>query len=207
MVESPDSVLIQATLDGEESAFAELVGRYQRAVWGMVHRTLGNPAEGEDAVQEIFLRALVSLGKFDLRCPFGPWILRIAGNYCIDQLRRRRTRRYRLWSDLTESEKGSILANMCLKPDVENISEEERAAYLGIARSLLDRLKPKYRVAFVLREVEGRSYEAVSEIMRVSESTARVWVHRARAGLHKEFRRYVAASEKGTRNEQALRPV
>jgi RNA polymerase sigma factor (sigma-70 family) len=93
MSDVADAFLIEAAVRGEEEAFAELVGRYQAAVWGTVHRTLGNSPEREDAVQEIFMRGLVSLHKFDRRHPFGPWILRIASNYCIDRLRRRKTRK------------------------------------------------------------------------------------------------------------------
>ena len=207
MIDASDSALIQATLAGDESAFAELIGRYQRAVWGTVHRVLNDPAEAEDAVQEIFLRALVSLGRFDGRYPFGPWMLRIAANHCIDQLRRRKARRHRLWSDLSESEQAQIVKKMAAPPELERLSEEDRALYLDLAQSLLDRLKAKHRVAFVLREIEGRSYQAVAEIMGISESTARVWVCRARSALHTAFRRHQAAVNKGNQNEEALRLV
>src|SRR5512133_3628618 len=102
MDDSADSALILRTLDGDEGAFAELVRRYQAAVWGTVHRLLGNSSENEDAVQEAFLRAYTALRKFDLQYPFGPWVLRIATNYCIDQLRRKRGRKVQLWSELRE---------------------------------------------------------------------------------------------------------
>jgi RNA polymerase sigma-70 factor (ECF subfamily) len=207
MNDASDSVLIQATLAGDESAFAELIARYQRAVWGTVRRVLNDPAEAEDAVQEIFLRALVSLGRFDARYPFGPWILRIAANHCIDQLRRRKTRRHRLWSDLSESEQARVVTRTAVRPNPEQVSDEERATYLQLAQSLLDRLKPKQRVAFVLREIEGRSYQAVAEVMGISEPTARVLVHRARAALHSAFRRHQAGVNRGRQNEEALRLV
>jgi DNA-directed RNA polymerase specialized sigma24 family protein len=98
MAEDTDTILIEAAINGDETAFAELIRRYQNAVWGTVHRTLGRGFDCEDIVQEIFLRVLVSLKRFNGKYPFGPWILRIASNYCIDQLRRKRTRKYRLWS-------------------------------------------------------------------------------------------------------------
>jgi len=204
MTDSADSILIEAAINGDERAFAELVIRYQAAVWGTVHRTLGNSSESEDAVQEIFLRALVSLTRFDRRYPFGPWILRIASNYCIDQLRRRKSRKYRLWSDLSEAEEERLLRTMSTKPDIENLAAEDSAKYLEIAQSLLDRLKPRRRVAFVLREIEGHSYEAVARILGVPEVTARVRVWRARADLHERFRKRLAALDRGTRNEKTL---
>src|SRR5512139_1803197 len=112
MIDSADATLIENTLKGDQGAFAELVRRYQAAVWGTVHRILGNSYENEDAVQEVFLRAFTALNKFDLKYPFGPWILRIATNYCIDQLRRRKSRRLQLWSELSEYDQERILNNI-----------------------------------------------------------------------------------------------
>ena len=88
MVDLADCDLIERTLKGDEAAFADLVRRYQGAVWGTVYRILGNSSENEDAVQEVFLRAYTALRRFDPQYPFGPWVMRIATNYCIDQLRR-----------------------------------------------------------------------------------------------------------------------
>lgn len=204
MTDSADSILIEAAINGDKTAFAELVGRYRPAVWGTVRRTLGNSSEGEDAVQEVFLRALVSLPRFDRRYPFGPWILRIASNYCIDQLRRRKSRKYRLWSDLSEAEEERLLRTMSTKPNIENLAQEDLTKYLEVAQSLLNRLKPRRRIAFVLREIEGHSYEAVARILGVPEVTARVRVWRARADLHQRFRKYLAALEGGIRNEKTL---
>lgn len=192
MSDCADSMLIGLALRGEESAFAELVGRYQAAVWRTVHRTLGNFSEGEDAVQEIFLRTLVSLHKFDHRYPFGPWILRIATNYCIDQLRRRKTRKYKLWSDLSEAEEERLLRTMSCNDDTGILARANLASYAKIAQSLLDQLKPRRRAAFVLREMEGRSYEEVAGILGIPEVTARVRVSRARVDLQKRFRKHLA---------------
>jgi RNA polymerase sigma-70 factor (ECF subfamily) len=112
MIDSADSSLIENTLKGDQGAFTELVRRYQAAVWGTVHRILGNSSENEDAVQEVFLRAFTALHKFDLKYPFGPWILRIAANYCIDQLRRKKSRKVQLWSELTEYDQERLLNNI-----------------------------------------------------------------------------------------------
>lgn len=109
MNDSADWVLVKASLDGDRNAFAELVERYWPAVCRIVFRTLGNTADGEDAVQEVFIRALISLSKYDRQYPFAPWILKIASNYCIDQIRRRKAPKYKLWSDLSESEERKAL--------------------------------------------------------------------------------------------------
>jgi RNA polymerase sigma-70 factor, ECF subfamily len=198
MNEAADSILIEAAIGGDRAAFAELIGRYRAAVWSTVHRTLGNTSEGEDVVQETFLRAFASLPRYDRRYPFGPWILRIATNYCIDQLRRRKARKYRLWSDLTNVEEERILQDLSTLPFDEDLSSNNRDEHLGIAQELLNRLKPRRRMAFVLREIEGHSYEEVASILGVPEVTARVRVWRARADLHKAFMKHI--SELGKRD-------
>jgi RNA polymerase sigma-70 factor (ECF subfamily) len=194
MADSADAALIEATLKGDEPAFAELVRRYQRAVWGTVHRILGNSSEDEDAVQEVFLRAYASLAKFDRKYPFGPWILRIASNYCIDQLRRRKARKYKLWTDLAESDQQKLLNKMAVSGDSDSLISESPETYERIAKNLLNELKPKYRTAFVLREVEGRDYREVAAAMGTSELAARVRVSRARAQIQKKFRAHLAGA-------------
>jgi RNA polymerase sigma factor (sigma-70 family) len=196
-----DSTLIEATIGGDGTAFADLVKRYQSAVWGTVYRTLGNSSESEDIVQEVFMRALVSLPKFDRRYPFGPWILRIAGNCCIDQLRRSKARRYRLFSDLSEAEEEHLLNTLSTGPELDRLTEEDREKSLEVARSLLEGLKPKRRLAFVLRELEGHSYDAAAKILGVPEVTVRVRVWRARADLHQGFRKRLEALSRGIKNE------
>ena len=201
MSDSADSILIQASLDGDRTAFAELVGRYRAAIFRTVRRTLGNTTESEDAVQEVFIRAMISLPRFDQRHPFAPWILKITSNYCIDQLRRRKSRKYKLWSDLSEAEERSALKHMYSQSHTENSIHSDQGKYLEIAQSLLNQLKPRRRMAFVLREIEGREYSEVAAILGVPETTARVRVWRARNDLNREFQKYL---EKGGRDEKAL---
>jgi RNA polymerase sigma-70 factor, ECF subfamily len=203
MVNSADSNLIESTLKGDESAFAELVRRYQAAVWGIVHRTLGNSSENEDAVQEIFLRAFTALSKFDLKYPFGPWIMRIATNYCIDQIRRRKSRKMQLWSELRELDQQRLLKDLTSDSDFESNIRDGREGHARMAKVLLEGLDPKHRIAFILREVEDREYDDIARILGTSEIAARVRVSRARAKLQKKFRAYLMGlNRKERRNKE-----
>jgi RNA polymerase sigma-70 factor (ECF subfamily) len=187
MMNFTDASLIERTLNGDEQAFAELVRRYQAAVYGTVHRLLGGSSEKEDAVQETFLRAFAALGKFDPKYPFGPWVLRIAVNYCIDQLRKRKGGKLRLWSELRESEQERLLRDFTSDNATESSAAPDTERYAVMARSLLDEMNPKYKAAFVLREVEEREYIEVAGILGTTEIAARVRVSRARAELRKKF--------------------
>ena len=192
IMDSADSILIESTLNGDEGAFAELVRRYQSAVWAVVHRTLGNSRDNEDAVQEVFLRAFTALNNFDLKYPFGPWIMRIATNYCIDQLRRKKGRKTQLWSELREHDQERLLADLSQDSNYESGVAEGTADYVKVAQALLEGLNPKYRVAFILREVDEKPYEDVARCLGTSEVAARVRVSRARAELQRKFRAYLS---------------
>jgi len=198
MVDSADSVLIESTLKGDEWAFSELVRRYQAAVWGTVFRILGNSSENEDVVQEVFLRAYAALRNFDQKYPFGPWLLRITTNYCIDQLRRRKGRKTQLWSELKEFDQQRLLKDLSQENDSDTANMESET-YLRIAQTLLDSLNPKYRTAFVLREVEERNYDEVARLLGTSEVAARVRVSRARGELQKKFRAYLSGLQRKER--------
>jgi RNA polymerase sigma-70 factor, ECF subfamily len=195
MADLADSTLIERTLKGDEWAYSELVRRYQAAIWGTVHRILGNSSENEDAVQEVFLRAFTALHKFNLNLPFGPWVLRIATNYCIDQLRRRRNRKLQLWSELSEYDQERLLKDLSQEGNLEAANMDGTEGYARVAQTLLDGLNPKYRAAFVLREVEERAYGEVAKLLGTSEVAARVRVSRARVELQKRFRAYLSSQQ------------
>jgi RNA polymerase sigma-70 factor, ECF subfamily len=192
MAELTDTALIELTLKGDESAFAELARRHHPAVWRTIHRIMGTSADNEDALQEVFLRAYTSLNRFDCKYPFGPWIVRITTNYCIDQLRRKRTRRTVLWTEMPERELEQVLNTMSKNGDSGSVLTQNPERYERVALSLLQQLKPKYRTAFVLRELEGLGYDQIARAHGISEITARVRVSRARAEIQKRFRRYVS---------------
>jgi RNA polymerase sigma-70 factor (ECF subfamily) len=194
-----DTELVEQTLHGDESAFAELVRRYQSAVWRTVWRVLGNSADNEDAVQEVFLRVYTALGRFDRNYPFGPWILRIAANYCIDQLRRRRRLRYRLWSELSDVEQERALRDLSHEGDFGSMLGQAPEKYEKLAAGLVENLKPKYRMAFVLREIEKRSYEEIASLLGTSQLTVRVRVSRARAEIRRKFAAFLEENNPGVR--------
>ncbi len=178
MSDSIDKVLVENTLHGDEHAFAELVLRYRAAIWRTVRRRLVDHFDSEDAMQEVFLRAYTSLHRFDPNRPFDRWILRIATNYCIDALRRRRARQPWLFVEYKESASEQACSQETA-PFSLTASECRRAA-----RRLLGAVKPRNRNAFVLRELEGMEYSEVAKALRISPLAARVRVSRARKEMH-----------------------
>lgn len=146
---------------------------------GKVRRIFANCADREDAVQEVFLRVFVALGSFDRSLPFRPWIVRIATNYCVDERRRRRGR---LWTEVGEEELERALTSLTLNGDFDSRFLQNPETYERTAAALLDELNPKYRVAFVLRELEGKSYSEVAQAIGTTELAARVRVNTGTQG-------------------------
>ena len=84
-----EQVLIQKVRGGDQAAYAELVGTYQKPVYHLCLRMLGDPGDAEDAAQETFLRAYLQLATYDATRSFKTWLMAIASHYCIDRLRRK----------------------------------------------------------------------------------------------------------------------
>lgn len=160
---------------GDHQAFAKLVEAYKGPVYNLTYRMLGNPADAEDAAQETFLRAYVNLGSYDPSRKFSSWLLAIASNYCIDQLRRRRVR----WVSVEDLPPWEPL--QARTPDPEEMAvrraDDERIA------ALLEKLPPDYRLVVVLRYWYDCSYEEIAEITNATVSAVKSRLHRARRAL------------------------
>ena len=160
----PYAALVEAAQHGDDIALADLVRHTQPAVWRLC-RALGDHADVEDLTQEVFLRAVRSLGTYRFDSPFMPWLLTIARRVCADHIRRneRRRRLVRRLSGEARDELGHA--------DTSDV------------HALVDRLEPDRKLAFVLTQVVGLSYEEAAEICECPIGTIRSRVARARTEL------------------------
>ncbi len=163
-----DRALVDALRAREPSAPRVLVERYQRLVFGLCARMLGDRHEAEDAAQETFLRALRSIDGFDRARRLRPWLLGIAANQCRTSLQKR-SRRPRLSPELFEAVDARIL------DDVDDL-----AGALGAA---LARLRPDYRLVFILYHEQHLPYDEIARAAGRPIGTVRTWLHRARQEL------------------------
>lgn len=172
---------VNAALQGDQDAFAEIVYAFQDAVYNLCYRILGDSAEAEDAAQEAFLRAYLNLQRYDPSRPFKTWLLTIASNHCIDRLRRRRLQ----WLSLDDD---SLPAHPALNSD----EPEPEEAMLTSERSqavqaLLNHLSPEYRAAVVLRYWYDYSYAEIADILDTTESAVKSRLFRARQALAEQL--------------------
>jgi RNA polymerase sigma-70 factor (ECF subfamily) len=159
---------------GDAQAFTQLVEGYQRPVYNMCYRMLGNAEDAEDAAQETFLRAYKSMRRYDSSRPFSTWLLSIAAHYCIDQIRRRRFR-------VVSVEDLPVPDLPDPAPGMETglgRKEEQRRVH-----AILETLEPTDRAAVVMYYWYDFSYEEISQALSLTVSAVKSRLHRARHAL------------------------
>ena len=157
---------------GEEVAFTRLVEAYQRPVYNLCYRMLGNPREAEDAAQEVFLRAYLKLETYDPARKFSSWLLSIASHHCIDRLRKRRMKLVS-WDELPP---WRWLPDAAPQPEEAMLAAEASQE----VRDLLDTLAPDYRAAVVLKYWHNLSYEEIARTLDTTVSAIKSKLFRAR---------------------------
>ena len=184
----PDETeLVARAQRGDRDAFAALMVRYGSSVLSMAWRIVGDRALAEDAAQETFLAAFRALPRFRAESRFSTWLYRIAVNKCRDLLRARASRRET--SDAIEGDADDTLSgpaghSVQHRTPEELLLDRQRAEHISEA---IDQLQPIYREAFVLRHVEGLSYEEMTEVLEVDGGTLRMRVYKARQELSREL--------------------
>jgi RNA polymerase sigma-70 factor (ECF subfamily) len=164
---------IEQALTGDREAFGQLVRAYERPVYNLTYRMLGDPAEAEDAAQETFLRAFNKLATYQPERKFVNWLLSIASHHCIDRLRRR-NRAPQL--SLDGPMPPQWLTSDAPRPD-QVVDKKQRREQV---RQVLETLPADYRAAVVLRYWYGLSYREIATTMDTTESAIKSRLHRAR---------------------------
>jgi RNA polymerase sigma-70 factor, ECF subfamily len=173
--------LIDAHLRGDPRAFGEFVARYQVRLLNFVYRMIGDRERAEDLVQEAFLRVHRHLDRFDRSRKFSTWIYTIASNLAKNELRNRR----RLPLLIMEHFRGPQARedNRPLeREDPANRPDElfRRRQLQELVDRTVAQLAIRHREVFVLRELEGKSYEEIAEIMHCNLGTVKSRLNRAR---------------------------
>jgi len=175
--------LAAAHLAGDERAFGELMHRYQTRLLNFINRMIGDRERSEDLVQETFVRVHRHLHRFDPSRKFSTWIYTIASNLAKNELRNR-ARSPLVFPDSArapseDDPRPLEFEDSTLRPDTmfENRSLHE------LVQSTVAQLTPAHRVVFVLRELEGRSYEEIAGVTSTNLGTVKSRLNRARSSF------------------------
>ncbi|MGH9340234.1 MAG: RNA polymerase sigma factor [Acidobacteriota bacterium] len=184
-----DADLVVETLQGDAKAFEEIVRRYQKLVFNIIYHYLGRSDNLEDLAQEVFLKMYRTLDRYDTNRPLKPWVSKITANSCLDELRRMRSRRMTLFTDLSKDDEDQIENLLERSMEDGSLTAAEAKASLDLLHKAMEDLGKKDRTAFVLRELEGQEYSEVAAALNTSELAVRIRVSRVRKKLQEKLQR------------------
>jgi RNA polymerase sigma-70 factor (ECF subfamily) len=178
-----DEELVTAYLRGDHEAFDEIVHRYEDRLYRLSFRMLGNHHDAMDAVQEILLKLLAALPKFQGRSRFGTWLYRLAANTCLDIRRKRgRTAADSLEAALEFSPSVSLATADEWSTDNPDLYMEQQYRE-ELVRAAMARLPESQRQLLQLRDLEDLSNSQVAEILGIEVGALKARLHRARQAL------------------------
>ncbi|HEX6250295.1 MAG TPA: sigma-70 family RNA polymerase sigma factor [Gemmatimonadaceae bacterium] len=178
-----DAGVVTAFLGGEERAFEELVDRYQARLLNFVYRTVGDRERAEDLVQEVFIRVYRHLHRFDRSKKFSTWVYTIASNLAKNELRNRSRNPLVLFQTVKKNwddeDRPLQFEDTTSRPD--DMYRKRRLR--EVVEQSVAQLPEHHRSVFVLRELEGKSYEEIAEITGCNLGTVKSRLNRARTSF------------------------
>lgn len=168
MVLAPiDRQIIEAAQQGDEAAFAKILGHYEQPVYRYILRMVSRPADAEDLTQETFIKVYFNLASFDPARRFSTWLFTIATNTVYDWLRKRRGRPELLYDQLPETTGSqTTYTSIGSKFDI---------------MTALQKLRVEYRAVLLLYFDQGYSYQEIAETMNLPINTVKTYLFRAKA--------------------------
>ncbi|MBN2611372.1 MAG: sigma-70 family RNA polymerase sigma factor [Bacteroidales bacterium] len=172
-----DFILVQRANNGDQKAYAELLGRYRDAIYYMLLKMVNNASDAEDLTIEAFGKAFKNIQQYAPNYAFSTWLFKIATNNCIDFIRKRKANHVSLDQNDDEHEKASIdIQAPVMDPEETMINEQK----VKMMRSVVDKLKPRYRKLIELRYFNELSYEEIAEELELPIGTVKAQLFRAR---------------------------
>ncbi len=175
-----DEILITLFQQGEEGVFRLLVDRYQEKIRNLLFSIFNEREIVDDLAQEVFIKAYEGLRQFRFQSSFYTWLYRIAVNRSRDEMRRRKIRKFLSLQSMMESTDREFHQKMTTNPNTNDARE--------IVDRGLQQLPEKFRVAIILKDIEGCSYEQMADVMQCEIGTVKSRLSRARSMMRKALR-------------------
>ena len=173
--------LVRRFIDGDSAAFTELVKRFEKRVYAIAYRMLGNHLDADEVTQETFVRIYEKRQEIKSADYFSSFVMRIATNYSIDLIRRKE-------KGFVPVDDISIVGELQKEADKRNVSPDqqvENSEILLEVKSAVLRLPPKQRIVVILHDIEGYSKAEIAKALGCPQATVRSNLHIARRKLKK----------------------
>ena len=178
MMTESNSDILKRSQQGDISAFEELIVSYEKLIYNIAYRMFSNSEDAKDVTQEVFIKIYKNINKCSDLKVFKNWACTIATNTCIDELRRRKGVYTENIDDILEVD--FVAAKLKIVTPEEIVLKKEG---INEIQSCMNRLSPEYKVLIILRDVQGMSYQEISEITNVQLGTVKSRISRARKNL------------------------
>lgn len=176
-----DKTLITHILEGDQSAFAALVERYQAPVYNQILRMVGSEQDALELAQETFLRVWRGLAWFQFESKFSTWLYRLAANCCIDFLRRQK--KQHTVSLTADDEKTADIPDRQATPEEQLLTRERR----DMLQNAMAQLETGHRQILTLRVINELDYAQIAQVLDIPVGTVKSRLARARAQLRKKL--------------------
>lgn len=190
LLEEPTDIgLLQRAKTGDFAAFQQLVAQLQPRVYGLAYRILQQTQDAEDATQQTFLALIEHISDFREESSVATWVLKIATNHALKILRKKRGLKTVSMTDMANEDSYSDIPHPeFIAPWSKTADEilQQAEVQAELEKSLLE-LDDKYRLVFVLRDVEGLSIKETAQALELTESTVKVRLLRARLALRERL--------------------
>ncbi|HOM03599.1 MAG TPA: sigma-70 family RNA polymerase sigma factor [Acetivibrio sp.] len=176
--------LIDRAKKGDVEAFEQLIEGCQKKVFNIAFRMLGNYDDASELAQEVFLKAYKSIKNFKGDSLFNTWIYKVATNACLDEIRKRKNKKVVFLDEDIEFNGNEIKRQIKDDSPGPELTAEDNELKRAVKDSI-NMLSEEYRTVIVLRDIQGFSYEEISQIIKCPEGTVKSRINRARQALKK----------------------
>lgn len=174
-----DLELVQNARNGDQQAYAQLLGKYRDAIYYMLLKMVNNPVDADDLTMEAFGKAFKNLDQYTPNFAFSTWLFKIASNNCIDHIRKKRGTTVSLDQSVDGDDSltpSSLIQSDTLDPELSMINQQK----ITMMHDVVSKLKPRYRDLIQLRYFKQYSYEEISVQLELPIGTVKAQLFRAR---------------------------
>jgi RNA polymerase sigma-70 factor (ECF subfamily) len=177
-----EQILLEKAKAGDVAAFEELIEGYQKKIFNLAYRILGNYEDAGDMAQEALIRVFRSIANFKEQSSFSTWVYRITTNVCLDEIRKKKNKKVISLDEEIRVEDGEMKRQIMsddIQPDEAAELEELRTS----VNNAINSLPEDQRLVITLRDIQGLSYEEISSVLDCPSGTVKSRINRARQAL------------------------
>lgn len=182
-----ENALIKKSKAGDVESFENLIGSYQKRAYNIALRIMANDEDAKDMTQEALIRVFRSIKDFKEQASFSTWLYRIVTNVCLDEIRRRKNKNTISIDIGSELDTGDAKLEISCDRETPEIIYEKTEKRNTIMKAIND-LNEEYKSVIVLRDIQGFSYEEISNMLECSIGTVKSRINRARNILKDKLR-------------------